>query len=35
LLATLEGHCEVIGRGYQLAVRKTREFEQGQLGHDT
>lgn len=35
LLATLEGHCEVIGRGYQLAMRKTREFEQGQLGHDT
>ncbi|HZH43304.1 MAG TPA: class I SAM-dependent methyltransferase [Lysobacter sp.] len=35
LLATLEGHYEIVGSGYQIAVRKTRGFDQGQLGHDT
>lgn len=35
LLATLEGHYALLGDTYQLAVRKTRGFEQGQLGHDT
>lgn len=35
LLATLEGHYALLGAGYQLAVRKTRGFDQGQLGHDT
>lgn len=35
LLATLEGHYELLGSGYQLAVRKTRDFGNGQLGHDT
>lgn len=35
LLATLEGHYEIVGSGYQLAVRKSRDFSQGQLGHDT
>ena len=35
LLATLEGHYAPLGAEYQLAVRKTRDFEQGQLGHDT
>lgn len=35
LLATLAGHHEVIGSDYQLAVRKTRGFDQGQVGHDT
>ena len=35
LLATLAGYHEVIGSDYQLAVRKTRGFDQGQVGHDT
>lgn len=35
LLATLEGHYEVVGRSNQLAVRRTRDFAQGQVGHDT
>ena len=35
LLATLEGHYELLGAGDQLAVRKTRDFDQGQLGTDT
>ncbi|RNF84389.1 class I SAM-dependent methyltransferase [Montanilutibacter psychrotolerans] len=35
LLATLDGYYELLGAEYQLAVRKTRDFDQGQLGHDT
>ncbi|MEO8998324.1 MAG: class I SAM-dependent methyltransferase [Rhodanobacter sp.] len=35
LLATLTGHYELLGASYQLAVRRTHEFEQGQVGHDT
>jgi predicted O-methyltransferase YrrM len=35
LLATLEGDYELLGVGHQLAVRKTRGFDQGQVGHDT
>jgi hypothetical protein len=35
LLDTLRGYHEVIGNQYQLAVRKTRGFDQGQVGHDT
>lgn len=35
LLATLTGHYELLGISNQLAVRKTRGFEQGQVGHDT
>lgn len=35
LLDTLRGYHEVIGSEYQLAVRKTRSFDQGQVGHDT
>ncbi len=35
LLATLRGYHEVIGSDYQLAVRKTRGFDQGQVGQDT
>ena len=35
MLATLAGYYEVLGSGYQLAIRKTRDFDQGQLGHDT
>lgn len=35
MLATLRGYHEVIGDDYQLAVRKTRGFDQGQVGHDT
>lgn len=35
LLATLDGYYELLGADYQLAVRKTRDFDQGQLGHDT
>lgn len=35
LLATLEGHYEHLGGEHQLAVRKTRGFEQGQVGVDT
>lgn len=35
LLATLAGHYALLGITHQLAVRKTREFDQGQLGHDT
>lgn len=35
LLATLAGHYERIGLSNQLAVRKTRDFEQGQVGVDT
>ena len=35
LLATLEGYYEPLGRSHQLAVRKIREFDQGQVGHDT
>lgn len=35
LLATLAGHYELLGVGHQLAVRKTRGFDQGQVGHDT
>ena len=35
LLATLAGDYELLGISNQLAVRKIREFDQGQLGHDT
>mgnify|MGYP003387026479 CR=1 FL=1 len=36
LLATLAGHYELLGvSNHQLAVRKTRGFDQGQVGHDT
>ena len=35
LLATLEGQYELLGISNQLAVRKTRGFDQGQVGHDT
>ncbi|HEV8694690.1 MAG TPA: class I SAM-dependent methyltransferase [Lysobacter sp.] len=35
LLATLAGYYELLGVTNQLAVRKTRGFEQGQVGHDT
>lgn len=35
LLDTLRGYHEVIGNQYQIAVRKTRGFDQGQVGHDT
>jgi len=35
LLATLEGQYELLGISNQLAVRKTRGFEPGQVGHDT
>lgn len=35
LLATLEGYYEPLGGKHQLAVRKTRGFEQGQVGVDT
>lgn len=35
LLATLAGHYELLGTTNQLAVRKTKGFEQGQVGHDT
>ncbi|MBL8262414.1 MAG: class I SAM-dependent methyltransferase [Xanthomonadaceae bacterium] len=35
LLATLAGYYELLGISNQLAVRKTRDFDQGQLGHDT
>jgi len=35
LLATLEGQYELLGITHQLALRKTRDLEQGQLGHDT
>ncbi len=35
LLGTLEGYHEVIGSDYQIAIRKTLDFDQGQVGHDT
>lgn len=35
LLATLTGHYELLGISNQLAVRKTRAFERGQVGLDT
>ncbi len=35
LLATLEGQYELLGISNQLAVRKTRGVEPGQVGHDT
>lgn len=35
LLATLEGQYKLLGISNQLAVRKTRGFELGQVGHDT
>lgn len=35
LLATLEGHYEVVGVDRQIAVRKTREFGHAQVGLDT
>lgn len=35
LLATLHGQYELVGKSNQLAVRKTRDFNQGQVGHDT
>lgn len=35
LLATLDGQYELLGVSNQLAVRKTRGFEPGQVGHDT
>lgn len=35
LLATLEGDFELLGIDHQLAVRKLRGFDQGQVGHDT
>lgn len=35
LLATLAGYYELLGVSNQLAVRKTRGFDQGQVGHDT
>jgi predicted O-methyltransferase YrrM len=35
LLDTLRGYHEVVGSEYQIAVRKTRGFDQGQVGHDT
>ena len=35
LLATLEGHYALLGISNQLAVRKTRDFDAGQVGHDT
>jgi predicted O-methyltransferase YrrM len=35
LLATLTGHYELLGKSNQLAVRKTRDFSQGQVGEGT
>ena len=35
LLATLVGQYALLGTSNQLAVRKTRGFDQGQVGHDT
>jgi len=35
LLATLDGYYELLGISNQLAVRKTRDFTPGQVGHDT
>ena len=35
LLTTLAGYHAIIGSDYQLAVRKTRDFTPGQVGHDT
>lgn len=35
LLATLQGQYEWLGTSNQLAVRKIRGFDQGQVGHDT
>lgn len=35
LLATLAGHYELLGISNQLALRKTRDFDAGQVGHDT
>ncbi|KZC19522.1 MULTISPECIES: class I SAM-dependent methyltransferase [Rhodanobacter] len=35
LLATLDGYYELLGISNQLAVRKTRDFSPGQVGHDT
>lgn len=35
LLATLKDQYELLGISNQLAVRKTRGFDQGQVGHDT
>lgn len=35
LLATLDGYYELLGISNQMAVRKTRNFSAGQVGHDT
>lgn len=35
LLAALDGQYALLGTSNQLAVRKTRGFDQGQVGHDT
>ncbi|TAL83828.1 MAG: class I SAM-dependent methyltransferase [Rhodanobacter sp.] len=35
LLATLDGYYDLLGVSNQLAIRKTRDFAQGQVGHDT
>ncbi len=35
LLAALDGYYELLGTSNQLAVRKTRDFSPGQVGHDT
>lgn len=34
LLATLEGHYELLGKDYQLAVRKTRDFAAAEPGSE-
>ena len=35
LLRTLAGHYELLGDGYQLAIRKTSDFGSAVLGIDT
>jgi hypothetical protein len=35
LLRTLEGHYELLGDDYQLAIRKTSDFGSAVLGVDT
>ena len=35
LLRTLAGHYELLGDGYQLAIRKTSDFGSTVLGIDT
>jgi len=35
MLATLAGYYELLGITNQLALRKVRDFDQGQVGHDT